>query len=359
MSTQLSFLDSQEFSQPEQFDISQQIFEDTLRQPYTKIPNRYIDKIRMRLTPAEDHVCMLILRKTYGWHRKCVYLKPSAFTKQMRAGVYKERVIFYAKKSLLSMGLLKRDKDNYYIDIFYDLRIELPEPEAPKTNYPQIPQEILSEIIGQELQLEANVENSVDNLVDKPAETPAEKSCTQCSETVDDSTVCEAPKLQSFAGFLRERGPQALDCTLKTNIPAEQEEIVCSLKNAIRESDPIRKEIFIRTIVKKFSSEEISKQLVIFEDYRKKYKIKIEMAFLMAALKSNYEENAKVSEKLRRDAAKAEFLNNMPLEERLFREKIKMLNIPESCFTMCNGMSDALLKEYSDYYNRQPSRWAR
>lgn len=118
MSTQLSFLDFQNAPEPEQSDKFQKIYNETKNTPCVQTPQRYF-VIKQKLTKVQDHICSIVLRKTYNLHQASCKLTIRDFM----GGVYKQRQAFQGKAELLAMGLLlRKGKNEYCIDLFYDKR---------------------------------------------------------------------------------------------------------------------------------------------------------------------------------------------------------------------------------------------
>jgi len=287
MSAQLSFLD-QNLSQPEQVEQSQQTFDTTVKKPYTQVPNRYIDKIQKTLTPSENHVCMIILRRTYGWHRKAAKIS----MKEFMAGIYKERVIGLSKAHLLEMGLLKKCKDGYYIDIFYDqlpYNETRPEPKSQEIPVEQIiPQENLhSPELNQELQIP----------VDNPTGIPCENSTYECQGDVDNSTIPEPSVLQNSAETIIVDPPEVLSDQVQNKQSKKADEKKFSVCFDISIQTDMEYN-HANALVSKYGIDKCLEKLEILKNYRKEHALNNPAGFFTNSLKFDWIPPKTVRDKL-------------------------------------------------------------
>jgi len=94
------------------------------QEPFTMYPNRYIDYIKANLTDTERDICDVVIRMTYGWHRRNARISNTTF---MAKTGKSEPSIIRAKRSLAEMGLLVILKHGggsetalYTLDLYYD-----------------------------------------------------------------------------------------------------------------------------------------------------------------------------------------------------------------------------------------------
>ena len=93
-------------------------------EPYTQMPNRYLDYISPMLSRTERDVAEIIIRYTKGYHKSSAAIPNRVF--MSRTG-RSEPTIIKAKKSLINMGLIIVLSDGggattteYMIDLYYD-----------------------------------------------------------------------------------------------------------------------------------------------------------------------------------------------------------------------------------------------
>lgn len=80
---------------------------------YTQIPNVYFDEIMQTLTTAENTLFLLIMRKTFGWHKK----KDKISYSQLRelSGISSNDTVKKAIEGLIKKDLIKAEKKGQII----------------------------------------------------------------------------------------------------------------------------------------------------------------------------------------------------------------------------------------------------
>ena len=94
------------------------------QEPFTMVPNVYLDRIMPLLTDTQKAVCDIVIRETIGWHRESAAISNTMFkTKTGKS----EPAIIRAKKSLEEMGVLVilqegggSQTGEYALDLYYD-----------------------------------------------------------------------------------------------------------------------------------------------------------------------------------------------------------------------------------------------
>ena len=75
---------------------------------YTQIPNVYFDEIMQTLNQTENIVFLVIMRKTFGWHKKRDKISYSQIMEL--TGIKSRTTVSTALKGLLEKGLIETQK---------------------------------------------------------------------------------------------------------------------------------------------------------------------------------------------------------------------------------------------------------
>jgi len=96
-------------------------------EPFTQVPNYYLDSIKPNLTSTEADLCGVVIRQTIGWHRRSARISIGTF---MAKTGRSRRAIITAKGALVDSGLLVlleegggRTTSRYMLNLYYD-RVE-------------------------------------------------------------------------------------------------------------------------------------------------------------------------------------------------------------------------------------------
>lgn len=306
-----------------------EIYAETTKEPYTKYPNKYIDKIEPKLSKLGSLICRLILRLTYGYHVTTAEISMEKFvkhcTKPGENKAYSRRQIINEKNKLIEMGLLKKLKKGVYcLDIFYDIiRKPLENTEQPSiiqfnplphqsTDIPLAPSaEAISAVQNLVMELSSvenpydfsdddvnnylnnyvdnSVDNYVDNSVDNSQNMPSDNAKEEISENPVESSVCDEKKVNQIAPSARAYNTDGLSITfsdLKTN--KENWKSVC-FAFAQRFGIAIEKIFGIFAgLDKKYGLEYINQKIQLIYDFAKKRKIENPIGFLVCACNANY-----------------------------------------------------------------------
>jgi len=320
MSAQLFFAEYQNAPEQEQYDEFLELYNKTIKAPFTKNPNTYSDKIKDHLTPSEKHICDMVIRKTIGWQRKAVRLTTIDFM----GTKYKERVILFSKSHLVDVGLLKKRRVaggwEYCVNVFIDPKtldkdyIQVQEEKSHSKNTLQPNMETIEQIdIPEELNLESNeqidipeelnfeIREQIDNAEIPQIENPDGQNCGN----VDNSTVQDVQQVQNFctSAILVPESLDLNDLKKQTEQVAKKKE----KKSSVCFSIPIFTEISIWTGMgydqtakryKGYTEIECKKALEILKDDCKRGVVNCPAAYFTTALKNKWVPNKHLDQKL-------------------------------------------------------------
>lgn len=115
-----------EYGQPT--EISEELWTDLESEPFTKVPNRFLNRIQHKLTPIQIAMMNHVFRQTIGFHRRSASISNAEFTKASHSS---RRAVIYAKRELIQMGLLVLvqpgkgfTKCRYAVNLYFDMDIE-------------------------------------------------------------------------------------------------------------------------------------------------------------------------------------------------------------------------------------------